>query len=153
MPAADVEGAVLDHVQKLLAAPELVARTWVVAKREGEITEREVTTLLAEFATVWNELFPAEQGRMCSCSSSGSTWRRTHSKCESGPKEWRAWSGDCGSRAKGRRHDPGPPCCASWTARSRSSSYSVGGLRDDDVLVGVAIGSCHPDIDFSARAD
>ena len=66
VPAADVEGAVLDHVQKLLAAPELVARTWAAAKREGEdeITEREVTVLLADFATVWNELFPAEQARI-----------------------------------------------------------------------------------------
>jgi site-specific DNA recombinase len=54
-----------DHVQTLLAAPELVARTWVVAKREGdEITEREVTVLLADFATVWSELFPAEQARI-----------------------------------------------------------------------------------------
>jgi hypothetical protein len=34
VPAADVDGAVLDHVQKLLAAPELVARTWATAKRE-----------------------------------------------------------------------------------------------------------------------
>ena len=36
------------------------------AKREGEdeITEREVTSLLAGFATVWNELFPAEQARI-----------------------------------------------------------------------------------------
>ena len=43
LPAADIEGAVLDQVQKLLTAPELVARTRVVAKREGdEITEREV---------------------------------------------------------------------------------------------------------------
>jgi site-specific DNA recombinase len=66
VPAADVEGAVLDQVQKLLAAPELVARTWATAKREGEdeISEREVTILLAEFATVWNELFPAEQARI-----------------------------------------------------------------------------------------
>ena len=66
VPAADVEGAVLDHVQKLLAAPELVARTWAAAKREGEdeITEREVTVLLADFATVWSELFPAEQARI-----------------------------------------------------------------------------------------
>jgi hypothetical protein len=31
---------------------------------EGEITEREVTILLADFATVWNELFPAEQARI-----------------------------------------------------------------------------------------
>jgi DNA invertase Pin-like site-specific DNA recombinase len=66
VPAADVEGAVLDHLPKLLAAPELVVRTWAAAKREGEdeITEREVTILLADFATVWNELFPAEQARI-----------------------------------------------------------------------------------------
>jgi hypothetical protein len=65
VPAADVEGAVLDHVQKLLAAPELVARTWAEAKRGGaEITERDVTLLLADFAAVWNELFPAEQARI-----------------------------------------------------------------------------------------
>jgi hypothetical protein len=57
---------VLDHVQKLLAVPELVARTWTAAKREGgdEITEREVTVLLADFAMVWSELFPAEQARI-----------------------------------------------------------------------------------------
>jgi hypothetical protein len=65
VPAADVEGAVLDHVQKLLAAPELVARTWAMARREDdEVTEREVTVLLADFATVWSELFPAEQARI-----------------------------------------------------------------------------------------
>jgi site-specific DNA recombinase len=66
VPAADIESAVLDHVQKLLAAPELVARTWATAKREGEdeIAEREVTLLLADFATVWSELFPAEQARI-----------------------------------------------------------------------------------------
>ena len=28
------------------------------------LTEREVTLLLANFATVWNELFPAEQARI-----------------------------------------------------------------------------------------
>ena len=66
VPAADVEGAVLDHVRRLLLAPELVARTWAAAKRDGEdeIAEREVTVLLADFATVWNELFPAEQARV-----------------------------------------------------------------------------------------
>ena len=65
VPAADVEGAVLDHVQKLLAAPELVARTWAAAKRAtDEITEREVSVLLADFTLVWSELFPAEQARI-----------------------------------------------------------------------------------------
>ena len=55
----------LDHVQRLLAAPELFARTWAAAKRDDDaITEREVTVLLADFATVWNELFPAEQARI-----------------------------------------------------------------------------------------
>jgi site-specific DNA recombinase len=63
VPAADVEGPVLDQVQRLLAAPELIARTWAAAKRAGEdeITEREVTALLVDF---WNELFPAEQARI-----------------------------------------------------------------------------------------
>jgi hypothetical protein len=66
VPAADVEGAVLDHVRRLLAAPELVARTWATIKRQGEdeITEREVTVLLADFGAVWAELFPAEQARI-----------------------------------------------------------------------------------------
>jgi hypothetical protein len=41
-------------------------RTWSAAKREGEdeITEREVTALLADFAAVWSELFLAEQARI-----------------------------------------------------------------------------------------
>jgi len=66
VPAAAIEGAVLDHIQKLFAAPELVARTWAAAKREDQdgITEREVTVLLGDFAPVWDELFPAEQARI-----------------------------------------------------------------------------------------
>jgi hypothetical protein len=31
---------------------------------DDEVTEREVTVLLADFATVWNELFPAERARI-----------------------------------------------------------------------------------------
>jgi hypothetical protein len=31
---------------------------------DDQITEREVSVLLAEFATVWAELFPAEQARI-----------------------------------------------------------------------------------------
>ena len=44
----------------------MVARTRVTAKRKrvDEIAALEVTTLLADFATVWNELFPAEQARI-----------------------------------------------------------------------------------------
>jgi hypothetical protein len=80
VPAADIEGAVLDHVQRLLAAPELVVRTWAAAKRDGEdeVTEREVTVLLAECAAVWNELSPPSRHALSSCSLSVSTCRRTH---------------------------------------------------------------------------
>jgi hypothetical protein len=85
VPAADVEDAVLDHVQKLLAAPELVARTWAAAKREGdEITEREVTVLLADFATVWSELFPAEQARIVQLLVERVDVREDRSRCGSG---------------------------------------------------------------------
>jgi hypothetical protein len=34
------------------------------ATGQDEITEREVTFLLADFATVWAELFPTEQARI-----------------------------------------------------------------------------------------
>ena len=34
------------------------------AKGADELSGREVTVLLADFATVWNELFPAEQARI-----------------------------------------------------------------------------------------
>jgi hypothetical protein len=66
LPAADVKGAVLDHIQRLLAAPELVARTWATAKREDEITEREVTVLLAE-----QSCSRPNRRASSSCSSSG----------------------------------------------------------------------------------
>ena len=99
VPAADVEGAVLDQIQKLLAAPELVARTWATTKRVGEdeITEREVIVLLADFATIWSELFHAEQARIVQLLS--------RSRCGSGPKGWRVWSASCSSRVRGKRHD------------------------------------------------
>jgi site-specific DNA recombinase len=66
VPAADVEGSMLGQIRSLLAAPELVVRAWAAARQDGddEINEREVTVLLADFATVWSELFPAEQTRV-----------------------------------------------------------------------------------------
>lgn len=66
VPAGDVEGAVLDHVQRFLATPELVARIWSTAKRadENDVAEREVMALLADFATIWTALFPAEQAQV-----------------------------------------------------------------------------------------
>ena len=51
---------------RVRASPSKRARTCATAKQDGEdeITEREVTVLFAEFATVWNELFPTEQARI-----------------------------------------------------------------------------------------
>lgn len=74
------------------AAPELVARTWATVKREDEddITEREVTLLLADFATVWNELFTAEQARIVQLLVERVDVQRTHWRCGSGPRGWSA---------------------------------------------------------------
>ncbi|MGE3293539.1 MAG: recombinase family protein [Geminicoccaceae bacterium] len=62
VPAADVEAAVLAQVQRLLTTPEMIARTWSAAK--GELDEREVLGRLADFGSLWAELFPAEQARI-----------------------------------------------------------------------------------------
>jgi hypothetical protein len=66
VPTADFEGVVVGRVQKLLAAPELIARNGAAAKREGgnEIGEHEFTSLLADFIAVWTELFPGQQARI-----------------------------------------------------------------------------------------
>jgi DNA invertase Pin-like site-specific DNA recombinase len=62
VPAADVEAAVLAQVQRLLTTPEMIARTWTATK--GELEEREVLGRLADFGSLWAELFPAEQARI-----------------------------------------------------------------------------------------
>jgi hypothetical protein len=54
---------VLDRVRKLLASPEPGPPP--SGNGEDEIIARKVTALLADFATLWNELFPVEQVRMC----------------------------------------------------------------------------------------
>jgi site-specific DNA recombinase len=51
VPAADVE-----------ATPEVIARTWTSIG--GELDEREVLGRLADFGSLWAELFPAEQARV-----------------------------------------------------------------------------------------
>jgi hypothetical protein len=92
VPAADIKGAVLDHLQKLLAGPELVARTWAAAKRENaDITEREVTVLLAEFARSGVSCSLPSRLGSSSSSSSGSTCERTRSTCGSGRRVSLAW--------------------------------------------------------------
>jgi hypothetical protein len=48
------------------------------------LTEREVTVLLADFATVWKELFPAEQARIVELLVERVDVRRTRPRCVSG---------------------------------------------------------------------
>jgi hypothetical protein len=66
VPAAEIEDAVVAQVRHLLETPEIVARTWAAANPEGEspVPEREVVACIAEFAPLWEELFPAEQARI-----------------------------------------------------------------------------------------
>jgi hypothetical protein len=53
-------------VRHLLRTPEVIARTWTMAKGAGDaaIPEREVVETVTQFAPLWDELFPAEQARI-----------------------------------------------------------------------------------------
>jgi hypothetical protein len=65
-----VEGLVLGQVRRLLASPELVARTITSVRRENsaakdtELEEGDVIESLAALEPVWDELYPAEQARI-----------------------------------------------------------------------------------------
>jgi hypothetical protein len=64
VPAAELEGAVVAQVRHLLRTPEIIARTWAAAKTELDLPERDVVQIVADFAQLWDELFPAEQTRI-----------------------------------------------------------------------------------------
>jgi hypothetical protein len=68
--ASEVESLVLGQVRRLLASPELVART-ITAVRQGNgaaedavLAEGEVIEALGALEPVWDELYPAEQARI-----------------------------------------------------------------------------------------
>jgi len=65
-PAAEVEEAVVAQARHLLRTPEITARAWAAAKRDGDqaIAEREVVESITELEPLWDELFPAEQARI-----------------------------------------------------------------------------------------
>jgi hypothetical protein len=68
--AAEVEGLVLGQIRRLLASPELVARTISAVRREHSaaedpgLDESEVIEALGALEPVWEELYPAEQARI-----------------------------------------------------------------------------------------
>ena len=63
-------GEVLGQVRRLLASPELVARTITAVRRENgvgedtELEEGDVIEALGALEPVWDELYPAEQARI-----------------------------------------------------------------------------------------
>ena len=68
--ANEVEGLALGRVRRLLASPELVARTITAVRREDgaaedtELAEGDVVEALGTLEPVWDELYPAEQARI-----------------------------------------------------------------------------------------
>jgi DNA invertase Pin-like site-specific DNA recombinase len=65
IPAAEIESAVIEQVRVLLRSPEVIVRTWRVARRSLEgLREADVREALERFDPLWDELFPAEQTRI-----------------------------------------------------------------------------------------
>jgi len=65
VPAAEIEGAVVDQLRALLRQPEVVVGTWRAARAEApDLTEAETREALERLDPVWEELFPAEQARL-----------------------------------------------------------------------------------------
>jgi hypothetical protein len=63
--AAEIETAVVDQLRGMLRAPEIVVRTWRVARQlMGDIKEAEVREALEQLDPIWDALFPAEQARV-----------------------------------------------------------------------------------------
>jgi site-specific DNA recombinase len=69
--ASEVESLVLGQVRRLLAAPEVVARTITAVRREKNsaaedpvLEESDVIEVLGALEPVWDELYPAEQARI-----------------------------------------------------------------------------------------
>ncbi|EDP61747.1 resolvase [alpha proteobacterium BAL199] len=65
VPAAEIEGAVVDQLRGLLRAPEVIVATWRSARPEIDgLSEAEVREALEGLDPLWDELFPAEQARI-----------------------------------------------------------------------------------------
>jgi hypothetical protein len=65
VPAAEIEGAVIDQLRSLFRQPEIIVRAWRAAGAEqDDITEDEGREALIQLDPLWDELFPAEQARI-----------------------------------------------------------------------------------------
>ena len=65
LPAAELESAVLDQLRALLRAPELMAEVLPRAlELDPTLDEAKVTVAMTRLDAIWEQLFPAEQGRI-----------------------------------------------------------------------------------------
>ena len=65
VPAAEIEGAVIDQLRGIFRQPEIIVGTWRAARAdEDDITEDEVREALLQLDPLWDELFPPEQARI-----------------------------------------------------------------------------------------
>lgn len=65
IPAAEIESAVIEQIRVLLRSPEVIVRTWRVARRSLDgLSEADVREALERLDPLWDELFPAEQARI-----------------------------------------------------------------------------------------
>jgi site-specific DNA recombinase len=65
LPAAMVEGAVINQVRQLIKGPEIVAHVLAVLRQEGvKANEKGVIASLSRFDEFWPSLLPVEQARI-----------------------------------------------------------------------------------------
>jgi DNA invertase Pin-like site-specific DNA recombinase len=65
IPAAEIESAVIEQVRGVLRSPEIIVRTWRVARQSMErLNLADVREVLERLDPLWDELFPAEQARI-----------------------------------------------------------------------------------------
>jgi DNA invertase Pin-like site-specific DNA recombinase len=65
VPAAEIEGAVIDQLRGIFRQPEIIVGTWRAARaQQDDITEDEAREALTQLDPLWDELFPAEQARI-----------------------------------------------------------------------------------------
>jgi len=65
VPAAEIEGAVIDQLRGVFRQPEIIVGTWRTARGEQDnLSEDEAREALLQLDQLWAELFPAEQARI-----------------------------------------------------------------------------------------
>jgi hypothetical protein len=65
VPAAEIEGAVIDQLRGTFREPEIIVGTWRAARAEQDvIAEDEACEALLQLDPLWDELFPVEQARI-----------------------------------------------------------------------------------------